>query len=94
MNGKKFEGSVVKIKECQVEFKIDNVKYTIPAADIFAIKFENEESKVYKKYLNAPNRDVNKCLAVSTRATTTLKFQEKVHVICYRDSQRLLLILY
>ena len=29
---------------------------------------------------------------VSTRATTALKFQEKVHVICYRDSQRLLLI--
>jgi hypothetical protein len=68
VNGKKFEGNVVKIKECQVDFKIDNIKYTIPAADIFAIKFENEESKVYKKYLNAPNRDVNKCLAGSLDA--------------------------
>ena len=29
VNGKKFEGNVVKIKECQVDFKIDNVKYTV-----------------------------------------------------------------
>ena len=30
---------------------------------------------------------------VSTRATTTLKFQEKDHVVCCMDSQQLLLIL-
>lgn len=57
-----FEGKVTKIKNCTIVFKVDGNKYIIPVSEIFSIQFENEEDKVYKKYLNISDQDPNKCL--------------------------------
>lgn len=55
-----FEGKVTKIKDCSVVFKSEGSKYVIPASEIFSIRFENTEDKVYTNYLKMNEAD--KCL--------------------------------
>lgn len=68
MNGNKFDGKVVKIKECQIEYKIQNEKFLIPASDIHSIQFEDINNRIYRNYLKSANRDINNCLAGSLDA--------------------------
>ena len=57
-----FYGKVSKIKQCEVIFKTGGEKYTIPAADIFSIEFEDKNDKVYIKYLEELTSDPAKCV--------------------------------
>lgn len=57
-----FEGSVTKIKNCEIVFKSEGKKYNIPASDVFSIAFEDTNNKVYNKYLEIANDDPGKCL--------------------------------
>ncbi len=68
MNGNKFDGKVVKIKECQIVYKIQNEKFIIPASDIHSIQFEDINNRLYRNYLKSANRDINNCLAGSLDA--------------------------
>ncbi|MFT4757499.1 MAG: hypothetical protein ACI91R_002153 [Vicingaceae bacterium] len=62
-NEKVFEGKVKRIKDCSVVFKADGQKYEIPASEIFSMRFEDTEDKVYTNYLELlENNGNNKCL--------------------------------
>jgi len=50
-NQAKFEGKVVKIRNCFVTFKFNGEKFNIPAQDIYSIEFANPKDKVYTSYL-------------------------------------------
>ncbi len=62
-NDKSFEGRVLKIEENFIVFKTEKIKYEVPVSDIFSVKFENVNNKLYADYLK--NADVNsdKCLS-------------------------------
>ncbi len=57
-----FDGKVIRIKECEVVFKAAGQKYTIPAADIFSIEFEDANNKVYLNYLEMLESNPDLCL--------------------------------
>lgn len=59
-NEQVFEGKVVRVKSCEVVFKVDNEKYQIPAEDIAYLQFENVKSRILKNYNKM--QDPNKCL--------------------------------
>ena len=61
-NQKSYQGKVTKIKDCQVIFKLDGDKFTIPANDIYSIEFENKSDKIYLKYLDELTTDPYKCV--------------------------------
>ena len=48
---KKFNGEILKIKDCLITFKMNDNTYKIPATNIFSIQFENAENKIYRKHL-------------------------------------------
>jgi hypothetical protein len=61
LNNKKiFEGKVTKIRGCEIIFKVSHEKYVVPAADIFLIKFEDTNDKVYTSFLQSDYSE--KCL--------------------------------
>jgi hypothetical protein len=57
-----FEGKVVKIKECEVIFKTDGKKFSIPSEDIFSIKFESITDKAYVDYMKFAERNPEACM--------------------------------
>jgi hypothetical protein len=59
---RKMEGKVTKIKHCMITLKTDTGKYQIPAEDIYSIQFEDEQDKVYRKYLSELKVDPSKCV--------------------------------
>ena len=62
-NERVFNGKVTKIGKCEIIFKVEGHKYTIPASDIFSIQFEDTNNKIYRKYVKSLDKDPNKCLA-------------------------------
>lgn len=66
MNEMSFEGKVTKIKGCEVTFKVNHKKFTIPATEIFSIMFEDVNDEVYASYLQL--NDVEKCMKGQTDA--------------------------
>ena len=60
VNGKSFEGNVIKVKPCQIVFKVKKKKFEIPAKDIFSIKFADPNDPKYKNYLELDDPD--KCM--------------------------------
>lgn len=61
-NEKVFEGKITRIKDCSVVFKSDGKKYTVPAADIISVQFENTDDKTYTEYMKLAESEPNKCL--------------------------------
>jgi hypothetical protein len=57
-----FEGKVTRIRKCEIVFKTDDAKYTIPAEDILSIQFADTEDKVYRNYLKKELAEDNNCL--------------------------------
>lgn len=49
-NQKVFTGEIVRVKGCDVVFKFNKEKFTIPMADIQALDFANKNSKEYKRF--------------------------------------------
>ena len=60
-NLQKFEGKVVKLKDCSVVFKIEGSRFEIPSNNILSIEFEDSQNKLYKTYLNRIIADENLC---------------------------------
>lgn len=60
MNENSFEGKIIKIKDCEVIFKANHQRFTIPATDIFCLKFEDSNNKIYLDYLQLD--DADKCM--------------------------------
>jgi len=59
-NGAQFSGDVKRIKDCEVIFKFQKHRYSIPVADIEYIGFTNPNSDVLNEYENLSGSD--KCL--------------------------------
>lgn len=57
-----FGGKVIKIKQCEVVFTMENERYVIPTSDIFSIRFEDTNDLVYRNYLLLADTDPNKCM--------------------------------
>ncbi|MCC7332985.1 MAG: hypothetical protein IT232_10310 [Flavobacteriales bacterium] len=57
-----FDGKVTKIKDCEIIFKAEGCKYTIPTSEIFSIQFKDTHDKVYKEYIETAVTDSEKCL--------------------------------
>lgn len=64
LNEMKFEGEILKIRNCEVVFKAsDGNKYHIPANDIYLVEFENpSQSKAYADYLELSEVGAELCL--------------------------------
>jgi len=60
LNHQRFQGQVLKIKNCQVVFKVEGRKYFIPADSIETIQFEDVKSKILTKYSDLTNQE--KCV--------------------------------
>ena len=59
-----FVGKVKKIKECTLRFETLGETFDIPAEDVFSIRFEDVNNRIYKKYLEqAASDNTNNCLA-------------------------------
>lgn len=61
-NAKVFDGKILKIKDCEVVFKVGRDKFHVPATDIFCIQFADTANKIYKEYQQLSNNDPSKCL--------------------------------
>ena len=61
-NQMKFDGKVLRIKECEVLFKASGQKYVIPAVDILSIEFEDANDRVYRNYLEMLESNPDLCL--------------------------------
>lgn len=64
-----FEGTVTRIKKCEVVFKVGKTRYFIPAADIVSIQFADVNNSIYLDYLEREDQD-DKCLKGATDAQT------------------------
>jgi len=60
-NSQKFEGKVVKLKDCSLIFKSNGAKFEIPAESIFSIEFDDLNNKLYKAYLYESMSNYNLC---------------------------------
>ena len=58
-----FEGRVSRIKDCSVIFRVDGERYEIPAEDIFAIKFEDVDNRIYRNYIHSLQTNPEKCMS-------------------------------
>ena len=67
-NQQKFEGKILRIKDCSIVFKTNRVKYTIPSDDIYSVEFDNLQNKVYKNYVNRLASGENLCLKAKADA--------------------------
>jgi len=72
-----FEGKVPKIKGCAIVFRSNGEKFTVPAAEIATIQFEDIEDKVYTDYLKIANGNSANCL--KARLDTEYYHGKKVH---------------
>ena len=61
-NNMSFQGKVTKIKNCEVSFKVDGEKYSIPSSEIFSIEFANINNKTYTNYLKISENEPDNCL--------------------------------
>ena len=57
-----FEGKVTKIKNCNVIFKSDGMKYKIPADDVYSLQFGDVSDKVLTQYLELSNMEGDACM--------------------------------
>jgi hypothetical protein len=55
-----FEGKITGITDCEVVFKAHGKKFTIPASDVYSLKFENTNDKIYRNYLKISNEGLGK----------------------------------
>ena len=60
-NQQKFEGKIVKLKDCSIVFKVEEKRYEIPSDNIFSIEFENTQNKLYHNYLKQAMVNENLC---------------------------------
>lgn len=60
-NNLMFEGTVTRIRNCEVVFKVGKMKYFIPAEEIQWLQFEDVSNKIYLEYLERNQQD-NPCL--------------------------------
>jgi len=60
-NNKKFEGKVVKLKNCSIVFKTNGSKFEIPADSIYSIQFEDYNNRLYKNYSYKSISNENLC---------------------------------
>lgn len=59
-NQKVFTGEIIRVKGCEVVFKFNEEKFTIPMADIKALDFADVKSREYKRF-NAFQSDPESC---------------------------------
>jgi len=79
-NQMKFEGKVMKIKNCMLLFRaVDGKKYRIPAKEIYSVQFEDPADAVLTDYLMAA-RDPDNCLK-ATRDVEMYHGKKGVHVL-------------
>ena len=67
-NNRVFEGNVIRIKKCEIIFKVEGKKHVIPGAEIQSILFEDLNDKVYLDYLSRNMADPDNCLRGATDA--------------------------
>ena len=68
-NNKKFEGKVVKLKNCSLVFKSNGSKFEIPADSIYSIQFDDYNNKLYKNYSSGSTSNENLCFQGQMDAT-------------------------
>jgi hypothetical protein len=67
-NQKVFTGEIVRVKGCEVVFRFEGEKFTIPMADIKALDFANVNSNHYKRF-NEFQVDPESCAKAVNDAT-------------------------
>jgi hypothetical protein len=60
-NDMNFEGEIIRIENCSVLFKAEGKKYSVPATDIYSVRFGDTDSKIYRDYMELSDPD--KCLS-------------------------------
>jgi hypothetical protein len=78
-NQMKFEGKVMKIKNCMLLFRaVDGNKYRIPAQEIYSVQFEDPANAVLTEYLMDAG-DPDNCLK-ATRDVEMYHGKKGAHV--------------
>jgi len=57
-----YVGRVKKVKDCTVRFEAFGTTFDIPASDIYSVRFEDVNNKIYTNYIKQLNDNPNSCL--------------------------------
>ena len=62
-NQKTFAGQVVSIKNCMVEFQVEESSYLIPTNDVLTLEFEDPQNPIYQNFLVQSDGYFEKCMS-------------------------------